>query len=254
MERLRYVARSGGGDAASVVADTAEALLSLAPGPGELVSVCRNLVDRAMTCGPLWWLCSNLLARPDALAAAWGLADEIADDPTADRLADALPADGTVVTVGYPPLAAAALCRRGDVAVIAVEAGYATNGLVRLLDRSLVESTVVPAEAMLRALREADVVLLEADACSQAVAVATVGSGLAAVAAAHAGVPVWLVAGRGRRLPTRYVEAIEGRCADDVESFPVALAAKVAGPDGVLPVSAGALAPECPAAPELVPG
>src|SRR5215213_840701 len=116
MERLRYVARSGGGDPSSVVADTVEALRSLSPGPGELVSVCRNLVDRAVSCAPLWWLCSQLLANPEALATAWDLADVIADDPCADRLADALASDATVVTIGNPPTAAAALCRRGDLA------------------------------------------------------------------------------------------------------------------------------------------
>src|SRR3989337_2599280 len=114
MERLRYVARAGGGDPSSVVVDTVEALRSLSPGPGELVSVCRNLVDRAVTCGPLWWLCSHLLADPHALATAWDLAEVIADAPTADRLAEALPAEATVVTIGNPATAASALCRRGD--------------------------------------------------------------------------------------------------------------------------------------------
>jgi hypothetical protein len=253
MERLRYVARSGGGDPSSVVGDTVEALRSLAPGPGELVSVCRNLVDRAITCGPLWWLCSHLLANPDALASAWDLADVIADDPTADRLAEALPTDATVVTIGNPPTSAVALCRRGDLLVLAVDAGHATNGLVRRLDRSDVESNVIAPEAMLSAIRRADFVLVEADACSSDLVVATTGSGLAAIAAAHLGVPVWLVAGRGRRLPGRYVEVIAARCEDDVESFPVSLVASVAGPNGVRALDAGLLASECPLAPELIP-
>ena len=253
MERLRYVARSGGGDPASVVVDTVEALRSLAPGPGELVTLCRNLVDRAITCGPLWWLCAHLLADADALATAWDLADDIGDDPTADRLATALPADATVVTVGNPATVGAALCRRGDVAVLAIDAVHATNALIRRLDRSDVESEVVAPEAMLGAIRRADLVLLEADACSTELVIATTGSGLAAVAAAHAGVPVWLVAGRGRRLPVTYVDAIEARCDEDVESFPVDLVAKVAGPDGVRALGPGRLAPECPLASELIP-
>lgn len=254
MERLRYVARAGGGDPSSVVVDTVEALRSLSPGPGELVSVCRNLVDRAVTCGPLWWLCSHLLANRDALATAWDLVDVIADDPTADRLAEALPADATVVTIGNPSITAAALCRRGDVEVLAVEAGHATNALVRRLDRSDVESTLVAPETMLPALRRADLVLVEAESCSQDLVVATTGSGLAAIAAAHVGTPVWLVAGRGRRLPGRYVDAIAGRCEDDVESFPVDLVTMVAGPYGLTTPSPDALSPECPMTPELVPG
>ena len=135
MERLRYVARSGGGDPAMVIADTVEAIRSLAPGPGELVSLCRNLVDRAITCGPLWWLCARLLSEPDALRTAWDLADEIAEDPTVDHLAATIPEDAVVLTVGYPALAARALARRGDITVLAVDAGHAANALVRLLDR-----------------------------------------------------------------------------------------------------------------------
>jgi hypothetical protein len=253
MERLRYVARSGGGDPSSVVVDTIEALRSLSPGPGELVSVCRNLVDRAVTCGPLWWLCSHLLANPDALTTAWDLADVIADDRTADRLADALPSDGTVVTIGNPTTTAVALCRRGDLSVLAIDAGHATNALVRRLDRSAVESTIVAPEAMLSAIRRAGTVLIEADACSSDLVVATTGSGLAAIAAAHLGVPVWLVAGRARRLPGRYVDVIDARREDDVESFPVGLVTNVAGPDGVRRVEPGLLASECPLVPELIP-
>jgi hypothetical protein len=253
MERLRYVARSGGGDPSSVVVDTVEALRSLAPGPGELVSVCRNLVDRAITCGPLWWLCSHLLANPDALTTAWDLADVVADDSTADRLAEALPPDAAVVTIGNPPTSAGALCRRGDLLVLAVDAGHATNSLVRRLDRSDVESIVIAPEAMLSAIRRADVVLVEADACSSDLVVGATGSGLATIAAAHAGVPVWLVAGRARRLPGRYVEAIAARCEDDIESCPVSLVTNVAGPDGVRRIEPELLAPECPFVPELVP-
>ena len=254
MERLRSVARTGGGDPASVVVDTVEALRSLSPGPGELVSVCRNLVDRAVTCGPLWWLCAHLLAEPDALRRGWDLSDEIGDDPTAERLTDALPADATVVTVGNPAIVGAAVSRRGDVSVLAVDAGHATNALVRRLDRNDIESTVVAPEAMLTAIRWADLVLLEADACSSERVVASIGSGLAAVAAAHAGVAVWLVAGRGRRLPGRYVDAIAGRCVDDIETFSADMVTAVVGPDGRRTDVAEALLPECPMAPELVPG
>ena len=79
------------------------------------------------------------------------------------------------------------------------------------------------------------------------------GTGLAAVAAAAVGVPVWLIAGRGRRLPVPFVEAI-GRAIDErYETFPAELATIVAGPDAVAPRSDGSLAAECPAVPELLP-
>ena len=259
MERLRYVARAGGGDPAVVVSETVEAVRGLAPGPGELVSVCRNLVERNITCGPLWWLCANLLSEPEALARSWDLADEIAEDPTGDHLVAAVPDDATVLTIGYPVLAARALTRRGDLTVLAVEAGHASNALIRLLDRNDVEAVDVPPEALLAAMSRADVVLLEADACSTSTAVSAIGSGLAAIAAHASATPVWLVAGRGRRLPTPFLDSITRRvsCDDspwesEFEAVPLTAVAVVAGPNGVVPATTAALGPECPLVPELV--
>jgi len=260
MERLRYVARAGGGDPAVIVAETVEAVRGLAPGPRELVSVCRNLVDRNVTCGPLWWLCARLLSEPEALARGDDLADEIADDPTSDRLAATLADDANVVTIGLPAIAARALARRGDIRVLAVEAGHATNALIRLLDRFDVRSEIVAAEATLVAVARTDVVVIEADACTADVAVCAMGSGLAAVAAADAGVPVWMVAGRGRRLPAPFVEAIGRRvsCNDrpweaQFELVATARVDMVAGPSGVTRLSTAALAAECAPVPELIP-
>ena len=88
MERLRHVARSGGIDPAIVVAETVDAVTSLRPTPSELVPLCRNLVERNPTCGPLWWLCAHLLAKPEGLADAWHLVDEIEGDDTPARLAE----------------------------------------------------------------------------------------------------------------------------------------------------------------------
>ncbi len=259
MERLRYVARAGGADAAVIVSETVEAVRGLAPGPGELVSVCRNLVERHSTCGPLWWLCARLLSEPGALAKSWDLADEIADDPTADRLASGLPDDATVLTVGYPALAARALARRGDLTVLAVEAGDASNALIRLLDRSDVDAVVVPPESLLATMARADLVLVEADACTSSSAVCSIGSGLASAAAIAADTPIWMVAGRGRRLPAAYVDAIARRVScrerpweSEFEIVPINAVAMVAGPDGVVPVAAAALGAECPLVPELI--
>jgi hypothetical protein len=260
MERLRYVARAGGGDPAIIVGETVEAIRGLAPGPRELVSVCRNLVDRNITCGPLWWLCARLLSEPSALARGWDLVDEIAEDPTPDRLVAALPDDATVLTVGNPPLASQALARRGDLTVLAVEAGHAANALIRLLDRNDVESEIVPAEASLAALSRSDLVVLEADACTPDAAICSMGGGLVALAARSTGTPVWLVAGRGRRLPTDFVGAIVRRvsCQDrpwesEYEIVPTDLVDQVIGPDGVAKVSPTALAAECRPVPELGP-
>ena len=77
MERLRYVARAGAVDPALIVAETVDALVGLRPAASELVPLCRNLVERHLTCAPLWWLCAHLLAKPDAIAHAWDFAEQL---------------------------------------------------------------------------------------------------------------------------------------------------------------------------------
>ena len=257
MERLRYVARSGGVDPATIVAETVEAIARLRPGPSELVPLCRNLVERNPTCGPLWWLCAHLLAEPDDLELAWRLADEIESDPTPARLAERLPDDAAVMTVGSPPIAAQALRRAGNVTVLAVLAGDDGRGLVRAMDRAGVDVEPILPEAMLSGLRSADLLLVEADACCTESVVASVGSGLAAIAASAIEVPVWLVAGTGRRLPVHYVDVITRGSRPDSEAFATRYVSDVAGPEGVVPVSRDALVAECPVIHELgvvVPG
>jgi hypothetical protein len=254
MERLRYVARSGGVDPSTIVAETVEAIARLRPGPSELVPLCRNLVERNPTCGPLWWLCAHLLATPDDLELAWRLADEIENDPTPARLAERLPDDAAVMTVGAPPLAAQALRRAGNVTVLAVLAGDDGRVLVRAMDRAGIDVEPIAPEAMLSGLRSADLLLVEADGCSTASVVGSVGSGLAAIAASAVDVPVWLVAGRGRRLPVSYVDAIARSPRDDSEVFPTRCVSHVAGPEGLVPMTRGALGAECPLIPELLPG
>jgi hypothetical protein len=255
MEQLRHVARAGGGDPAAIVAATVDALVGLQPAPSELLTLCRNLLDRHASCGPLWWLCAHLLVEPAALDGAWRLVDDLADDPTPRRLADALPQDATVVVVGCPRLTSRALCERPDLAVLAVDAGDEGRGLSRRLDRAGVVTDVVPPDATLAAVRAADTVLVEADACSSDTVVTQIGSGLAAVAASAAGTPLWLVAGRGRRLPAGYVATISARVAGrwdrDFETFSPDVVTNVAGPDGVIASSAVAYQPECPTIPEL---
>jgi hypothetical protein len=255
MEQLRYVARAGGGDPAAIVAATVEALVGLQPAPSELLTLCRNLLDRHPPCAPLWWLSAHLLADHDSLAGAWRLADELADDPTPRLLAAALPDDATVAVVGFPHVAVEALSERPDLSVVAIDAGDQGRRLSRRLDRTGVITDVVAPEATLAAARAADVVLVEAAACSTETVIASVGGGLGAVAASAAGTPVWLVAGRGRRLPPAYVAAIAGRVTGrwdrDFEAFAPDLADHVAGPDGVVERTPAALARECLAIPEL---
>ena len=105
-----------------------------------------------------------------------------------------------------------------------------------------------------------DVVIVEAVAVGPDAALCALGSHAAAAVAYCAEIPVWLVAGRGRRLPEQMwaamVERLDGCDGHpwdrDVELVPLAMVQSVVGPDGFAPAEAAAFAPECPMAHELL--
>jgi hypothetical protein len=259
IERLRYVARARGADAEALVVETASALRGLGLDPSGLVVACRRIVERHPTCGPLWWLCARLLTAPDPGRAIRATVEEIANDPTAGRLADAFGEGATVATVGWPVLAADALACRGDLRVLAVDADNLTSSFVQRLERLDVECELVPTHAAAIAAAAADVVLVEAEATAAERAVVPVGSTVLAATASLAGTPVWLVAGRGRRLPGPVIDVIVERStpsrdpfAAAVEAITTSVVTHVAGPDGVTVMSLDALRAECELAPELL--
>ena len=220
-------------------------------------------MQRHPSSGPLWWLCARLLTSPEPLRTAWQLADEIEEDRTPAVLARELPDGAVVCTVGWPDLAAEGLTRRGDVVVLAVDGDGSGGGMVRQMERSGIEVADVASAALGTAAASAEVVLIEASAVSGSEALCPVGSRALAAAAYCAEVPVWLVAGLGRRLPQplwqqlarRYVESSEP-WTFDAELVPIATVSHVVGPDGVAELTAASaaalLAPECPVAPELL--
>jgi hypothetical protein len=105
-------------------------------------------------------------------------------------------------------------------------------------------------------------VLIEAEALDAGQVVAPIGSAVLAAVAGAAGRPLWLVAGRGRRLPSALLAAMVARLdvtdphgdrfGADVETVPTTSVTHVTGPDGRLPMSPSATAPECEMAPELL--
>lgn len=263
IERLRYVARSSGADHRLLVRETASALRGLGAEPHELVVSARRIVQRHPTSGPLWWLCARLLTAPDPLRTAQSLADEIEADRTPAVVARELPDGAVVCTVGWPDLTAEGLCRRGDVVVLSVDGDGSSGGLVRQLERSGVEVADVPTAALATAAASAEIVLIEAAATGGGEALCPVGSRALAAAAYCAEVPVWLVAGIGRRLPEPFWQRVAQRVGEtgepwtqDHELVPVATVSHVVGPSGVFELTAAnadaLLAPECPAAPELL--
>lgn len=233
------------------------ALRSMQFDPAGLVVACRRIVERHPTCGPLWWLCAHLLVSNDPVGLARQLVARIEGDETVDRLVDALPDDAVVVVAGWPDLSAESLFRRGDTVVRVVEAGRDGSALAMRLERGDTVADAVPAEAMFAAATTADVVLVEAAAVGPRAAIVALGGATLAAAAYCAGTPVWLVAGRGRRLPEAMIVAMEQRLASrgpawalTEESLPLALVTHVAGPDGV--IAPEAVVAECPLTPELL--
>jgi hypothetical protein len=258
IERLRYVARSSGASQELLVSETAGALAALGFDPPGVVTACRRILDRHPTSGPLWWLSARVLTSNDPNNEAWNAADEIGADETADRLGYELPDDAVICVIGWPDIIGDTLPRRGDIEVLVVDALGEGSGLVRRLLQSDVDAYDVPMSGLGAAASEADLVLLEASAIGPTGFVAVAGSRAAAASARHAGVPVWLVGGVGRLLPSRMWDALAGRVEAmgdpwdlDDEIVPIDLVDRIAGSSGVLDTVDGLKRVDCPIAPEL---
>ena len=259
IERLRMVARAGRQEPTMLAREAASALGTFAAEPAALVTACRRLVDRQPTCGPVWWVAARVLAAADPAREAWQAGHDLATDPTASVLADALPDEAKVVVLGWPEQIADALLRRGDVEARVVDCFAEGGDLARWLRRSGSDAEIVPEAGTGAAVAASDLVLLEAVALGPTGFVATGGSAAAAAAGRLLGVPVWVVAAEGRVLPESLWTALTARlCAraqpwsQDEEIVPLAWADAVAGPTGgILDPDAAAARPTCPPAPEL---
>ncbi len=262
IEHLRYVARAQGADPASLVEETAHALGSLHFDPSGLVVACRRIVERHPFTGALWWLCANVSTSAEPFEAVWELADEIREDPTGAELGAALPDDALVVTIGDPDVIGAGLIRRGDIRVLALDAGYTATSFVRRMERHDVDVDPVDSGVAGVVATHADVVLVEAMAVDSGRAVVPIGSSTIAAAGRSSGTEVWLVAGVGRRLPVGFVDAMVARVEAlsedidpwdlDVEVLPTSVFTHVVGPHGKVPMGPPAIVAECPMAHELL--
>jgi hypothetical protein len=207
-------------------------------------------------------LCANVVTSAEPFEAVWELADQIRADPTAPELAAALPDDAVVATIGDPDVIGSGLVRRGDVRVLAFDAGHTATSFVRRLERYDVDVDPVDAGVAGAVGRRADVVLVEALAVDPERAVVPMGSSTIAAVAHAWDTPVWLVAGTGRRLPTGFTDAMVARLDAlgdeidpwdlDVELLPTSMVTDVVGPHGKVPMGPPAIVAECPMAPELL--
>ena len=262
IEHLRYVARAQGADPSSLVEETAHALGSLHFDPSGLVVACRRIVERHPFTGALWWLCANVATSAEPFEAVWELADEIRSDRTGAELAAILPDEADVVTIGDPDVIGDGLIRRGDVRVLALDAGFTATSFVRRMERYDVDVEVIDAGVAGAAVRCADVVLVEALAVDSERCIVPMGSSTIAAVASVFGIELWLVAGVGRRLPSGFLDAmvakVDASSADsdawelDVEVLPTSIFTHVVGPHGKVPMGPPAIVAECPMAHELL--
>lgn len=262
IEHLRYVARAQGADASSLVEETAHALGSLHFDPSGLVVACRRIVERHPFTGALWWLCANVVTSAEPFEAVWELADDIRSDRSGPELAASLPDEAVVVTIGDPDVIGDGLIRRGDVRVLAFDAGHTATSFVRRLERYDVDVEPVDSGVAGVAVRHADVVLVEALAVDSGRAVVPAGSSTIAGVASAFGTDVWLVAGVGRRLPSGFLDAMVAKVDAlgaeidpwdlDVEVLPTSVFTHVVGPHGKVPMGPPAIVADCPMAHELL--
>lgn len=262
IERLRYVARSHGGDQRLLVRETAGALRGLGLDPAGIVVACRRIVERHPTSGALWWLCSSVVTAASPFETASRLADRIEDDPTPEVLIDSLAPDAVVTVLGWPDLAGEALIRRGDASVLTVDIAGEGMAFARRLERNDIDVEVVDPAGLGAAVLASDVVLIEALACTASRVLAVQGSLAVASVAYAAEIPVWLVAGRGRCLPEQVFDVVGERAVDaadvpwraEAEALPIELCSDVIRDVERLDraQAASSLTPECPVAHELL--
>ncbi len=260
IERLRYVARASGASQSALVAETARALASFSGDPHGLVTACRRIVSRQPTSGPLVWFVARVLSSNDPSQEIWEAAGLVESDPTARELSFGFPQDTTVVVVGWPEVAASAIARRGDLEVLVVDAFGEGSSLVGQLVRADVDAVDVPLAGLGAAVAAADLVVVEASAIGPTDALALSSSRAAAALGRTAGVPVWLVGGTGRLLPSRMwdgmIDLIDrgDPWERDDELVPLELVDQVVGPQGAEPVPQALERTDCPIVPELFKG
>jgi hypothetical protein len=254
-ERLRSIARHGGDDR-SLVADAADCLADFDDDPAALVVTCRQLLHHHPESGPLWWLCSKVLAAPEPSEAAWEAEALIRDDRTPGRLAALLPFphDDPIVVLGWPELTGLGLESRPDLDVLAVRSNTGDDRWRNRLARS--DASARPVDLVDAASREPSHVLVEVVAASPTQMLVPDGTTVLLEALARPTMLAWFVAGVGRVLPARLFETMVRGIGDplayDLELVDVQVADRIAGPTGLVRPENMQRRVDCPVAPELL--
>lgn len=223
LEQLRYVARNWGTGDDLPALEVASVLAELAQeNPNMLLQACRRMIEYFPASGVAWWLSARALSAPDPVEAIWAAADELSDDPTAEKLAAALPAEAVVAASPLTSAVASAIRRRDDV-----------------------RSVKKPAQA--------ELLLLTAGAATLGTVLVTGRAAQAARAAGAAGKPVWAVVPRGALLPVELWAHLLALAlpSGDVEEVGADAIESVVGDEGRAPPAVGLRRPSCPPVAEL---
>ncbi|MBU6240299.1 MAG: hypothetical protein KJS66_00760 [Acidobacteria bacterium] len=267
IEHLRYLARAGYADAPELVAETASALRGLGFDHANLVLTCRRIVERHPTCGPLWWLCAELLTALEPRDTLRRCVDGVRGDSTpahlAEHLATQWPDGGMVAVNGWSWEIALALVSSFGFEVCVIDGDNGADHMVRVLERNEVVTHLVEPQRAAAAVGECDVVVVSGSFVGADVLWSPVGSAQLASVAYCAGREVVAMTPIGTRLPRVFVEAIVQMVDDDtrgeawyrdVEAIPLGLVTTVVGSGGVestARIASTGLVPEAPVATEL---
>ena len=263
-ERLRAVTRRRV-DEDRLAIEAADALAGFASEPASLVVACRRVLAHHRSCGPLWWVCSRILAAADPAMGAHEASRLLETDRTADRL-------GRDVAVARrrPGRRGGRLARSGR---SRDDRAARRRARSRCASKAPIPRPRCGAAASERGVRIVDPWdPLLTDVPRFLVAAAAIGPEQCLVPAGTADAldtlgtavrEVWVVGGVGRVLPAR---ALRRRAPGDVRgrrrasattrrrwrSSPIARVDCIAGPRGVQRATDAAARSDCPVVPELL--
>ena len=266
IEHLRYLARAGYADAPELVAETASALRYLGSDPANLVLTCRRIVEKHPACGPLWWMCAELLTALEPRDTLRRCVDEIHGDSTpvhlAGHLATRFPEGSMVVVNGWSWEIAVALTQSFDVEACVVDGDNGADHMIRVLERADVECHLVEPQRASAAVNQSDAVIVSTAFAGGTNLWCPIGSAQLAASAYCSGIDVIATTPVGTRLPTSFADVIVSLVDDDVrgepwhrdvEAVPIGLVTVLVGTRGVEDGAshAGGIATEAPMAAEL---
>lgn len=267
IEHLRYLARAGYADAPELVSETASALRHLGADPANLLLTCRRIVEKHPTCGPLWWMCAELLTALEPRDSLRRCVEQVHADSTpvhlSGHLATRFPDGGVVVVNGWAWEAAVALVQSFGFEVCVVDGDNGADHMVRVLERNEVVTHLVDPQRAAAAVAESDAVVISTAFAGPEGIWSPIGSAQLASTAYCAGVDVIAMTPVGTRLPKVFTDAMVRLVDDDtrgeswhrdIEMISLALVTTVVGSAGVedaAALQATGLRPEAPAATEL---